>query len=387
MQAGDLIPGWELIHPDDSTTNSIRFESKTVNQIDEFHLKGHQVFIAGVESPTSFINQRTANLIVSTVKSARQVQTTETDEANRMVCYNGYKIPSFGRVVTPIESGGWTLDTASLIVVDDKRANILGRNLLPQIGIQLKQTPAGKSINAISEDTNCSDQKITNYVKTSYPGLCTRIGRARNHMVHTTFLKEFKALQQKGRRIPIHIQEKVEQEVRYLIDQGHIVKLENCSYQQFISPMIITVKKDQSIKLAMDSKQINKMIQKNKYQMPNSDVLLDNVAQSAQQGHNKPGSTLFSTIDLRYAYSQLKLDEVTRQQCNFSIIGVQATGTYQFQTGFYGLTDMPAEFQKAIDLTLNNERDTFAFLDDILIISHGTRDDHIDKLKRIPRKK
>ena len=44
---------------------------------------------------------------------------------------------------------------------------------------------------------------------------------------------------------------------------------------------------------------------------------------------------------------------------------------------------MPAEFQKAIDLTLNNEMDTFAFLDDILIISHGTKEDHMNKLKRI----
>ena len=188
-------------------------------------------------------------------------------------------------------------------------------------------------------------------------------------MVHTTFLQEFKALQEKGRRIAIHIQEKVEREIRFLIDQGHIIKLEKCSDQHFISPIVITVKKDQSIKLAMDSKQINKKIHKNKYQMPNKDVLLDNVAQSAQEGHKKPGSTLFSTFDLSYAYSQLKLSEKTQKQCNFSIIGGQATGTYQFQTGFYGLTDMLAEFQKAIDLTLNNEKDTFAFLDDILIIS------------------
>ena len=98
MQAGDLIPGCELIHPDDSTTTSIRFESKSVNQIDEFDLKGHLVrvrcgyidlvFFADTGSPTSFINQRTANLIVSTVKSAKRIQTTKTDEANRMVCYN-----------------------------------------------------------------------------------------------------------------------------------------------------------------------------------------------------------------------------------------------------------------------------------------------------------
>ena len=51
-----------------------------------------------------------------------------------MVCYNGYKIQSFGRVITPIESGGWTLDTTSLIVVDDKRANILGR-IIPTIRV------------------------------------------------------------------------------------------------------------------------------------------------------------------------------------------------------------------------------------------------------------
>ena len=30
------------------------------------------------------------------------------------------------------------------------------------------------------------------------------------------------------------------------------------------------------------------------------------------------------------------------------------TGTYRFQTGFYGLTDMPAEFQKATDYTIIN---------------------------------
>ena len=65
------------------------------------------------------------------------------------------------------------------------------------------------------------------------------------------------------------------------------------------------------------------------------------------------------------------------------MIAGQANGTHQFQTGFYGLTNMLAEFQKAIDLTLNNEKDTFAFLENILIISHGTKDQHIEKLKRV----
>ena len=47
-------------------------------------------------------------------------------------------------------------------------------------------------------------------------------------MVQTQFLNEFKALQQRGRRVPNHNQEKVENEIRSLIDQGHIIRLEKC---------------------------------------------------------------------------------------------------------------------------------------------------------------
>ena len=41
LQAGNLIPGWEIVHPDDSTTDSIQFESKPVGRMGEADLKGH----------------------------------------------------------------------------------------------------------------------------------------------------------------------------------------------------------------------------------------------------------------------------------------------------------------------------------------------------------
>ena len=97
--------------------------------------------------------------------------------------------------------------------------------------------------------------------------------------MRTQFSKEFEQIQQKGRRIPRHLQEKVEAELNKLIDQKHIIKLEKCSDKQFISPIVITVKEDQTVKLALDCKKIIKYIDKNKYQMPNIDLLLDNIAQ------------------------------------------------------------------------------------------------------------
>ena len=41
------------------------------------------------------------------------------------------------------------------------------------------------------------------------------------------------------------------------------------------------------------------------------------------------------------------------------------TGTYRFQTGFYELTDMPADFQKAMSYTLMGLKNIYCFLDDI----------------------
>ena len=115
--------------------------------------------------------------------------------------------------------------------------------------------------------------------------------------------------------------------------------------------------------------------------MPTIDLLLDNIAQVVKS--DKSNQTLFTTLDLRYAYSQIALNKTTREQGNFSLIGENATGTYQFQTRFYGLTDMPAEFQKAVDLTLTNCDNTYAYLDDILIVTKGTLETHRQNLQTV----
>ena len=129
------------------------------------------------------------------------------------------------------------------------------------------------------------------------------------------------------------------------------------------------MKTDGSIKIALDSKKLNKWVVKNKYQMPNIDELVDQIAQIITS--NKSGKVWFTTVDLAYAYGQLLLAWETAKHYYLSIIGGKATGTYQFQTGFYGLADMPAEFQQALDRTLGNQKGVFAFNDDVLKVSKG----------------
>ena len=331
-------------------------------------------------SPISFLNEKIARRLQQNNKEATFKTIPTGDTARSLACYNHETIVPKGKLIIAIESGGWRVQSAPFIVTVDKKANIIGRNLLPQIGIKLIQEQQKQIVHAIRELEE-SGPAIKQRIKENFTQLCVRIRKSKNHTMKTQFIKEFVPIQQKRRRIPIHLQKRVEGELNKLIDQKHLIKLDKCLDRQLINLIIITVKKDQTVKLALNSKKINKFIHKNKYQMPNFDLLLDNIAQVVKSYKTK--QTLFSKLDLQYAYSQIPLDQKTSKQCNFNLIGGNASGTYQFETGFYGLTEMPAEFKKASDLTLTNCTNTYAYLDDILIVTKGSTELHQQKLKAV----
>ena len=104
------------------------------------------------------------------------------------------------------------------------------------------------------------------------------------------------------------------------------------------SPIVIKVKKDDSIKLALDARPINRQFFKSKYQIPNMVELLDGLSQIVTA--KAAGTLSFTVLDLKYADRQLKLNAETAKQCNFIIVGGRVTGIYGFFTGFYGLIDI-----------------------------------------------
>ena len=83
----------------------------------------------------------------------------------------------------------------------------------------------------------------------------------------THFHEPLKPIQLKGRRVPLHLLDSIKTELNRLIDERHIKKLENCDEDRFISLIVITCKKDKSIKLALDSKFVNKQKYNNKYKI------------------------------------------------------------------------------------------------------------------------
>ena len=117
--------------------------------------------------------------------------------------------------------------------------------------------------------------------------------------------------------------------------------------------------------------------------MQSIDHLMDSVAIHISERKPKQGKYFFSKSDLKYNYSQILLGDNIKKHCNFNILRGKATGTYRFINGFYGLTDMPLTFQKTIDKTLHDINSEFASLNDILIITKGTLDEHEKEIDKI----
>ena len=330
-------------------------------------------------SPVSLLNWATTKQILEGPKNSKFIPVEKLNLSAQFVDYNKRPILILGALKVNLRSADWEVLGAMLLVTERRMRCILGLDLQSKLGIQTTQkaAPTQKSRFDVPlcEQSEGWKQKFYKELK----NLFDRQGESKNYTVYTKFKYPLCPIQEKGRRIPIHIQDKVQTELDKLLSEGHIEKLDKCTSDCFIAPNVITVKKDNSIKLALDAKPINRQLYKNKYQMPNVDELIDGVSQIITA--TSEGSLYFTVLDLKYAYSQIRLIAETAKQCNFNIVGGQATGTYRFLTGFYGLADIPAELQKAMDRTLNQFKNTFCFLDDILIVSKGKATDH-EKLVR-----
>ena len=85
----------------------------------------------------------------------------------------------------------------------------------------------------------------------------------------------------------------------------------------------------------------------------------------------------FSTLDLKYANSQLMLNPESSRHCNFNFDCGKFTGIYRFLAGFYGITDMPAAIQKVMDYKSFGVNNTSCFLDDVIVVSRGSKEDQL----------
>ncbi|WVZ57661.1 hypothetical protein U9M48_008021, partial [Paspalum notatum var. saurae] len=136
-------------------------------------------------------------------------------------------------------------------------------------------------------------------------------------------------------------------------------------------PALFVEKKDQGGKrLFVDYRPLNAVTVKNKCPLPHIDILFDQLA----------GAKVFSKIDLRLGYYQIKIREQDIPKTAFST----RYGLYEYLVMSFGVLHAPAFFMYMMNSVLMNELDKFVvvFIDDILVYSKS-EEEHEEYLRTV----
>ena len=147
-------------------------------------------------------------------------------------------------------------------------------------------------------------------------------------------------------------------QLQELLDKGYI----RPSSSPWGCPALFVKKKDDCLRLCVDYRPLNAVTIKNKYPFPRIDVLFDQLA----------GAKIFSKIDLRSGYHQIKIRPCDIPKTAFST----RYGLYEYLVMSFGLTNAPAYFIYLMNSVFMPELDKFivVFIDDILIYSKNKKE-------------
>ncbi|GJS32166.1 reverse transcriptase domain-containing protein [Tanacetum coccineum] len=167
------------------------------------------------------------------------------------------------------------------------------------------------------------------------------------------------------RLAPAEMKELAEQ-LKELSDKGFI----RPSSSPWGAPILFVKKKDGSFRMCIDYRELNKLTVKNRYPLPRIDDLFDQLQ----------GSSIYSKIDLRSGYHQLRVREEDIPKTAFRT----RYGHYEFRVMPFGLTNAPAVFMDLMNRVCKPYLDKFVivFIDDILIYSRNEKE-HEEHLKTI----
>ena len=155
-------------------------------------------------------------------------------------------------------------------------------------------------------------------------------------------------------------------QIQDLIEKGFI----RPSTSPWGAPVLFVKKKDGSLRLCIDYRQLNKVTVKNKYPLPRIDDLFDQLQ----------GAQCFFKINLRSGYHQLRIREEDIPKTAFRT----RYGHYEFLVMSFGLTNAPAAFMDLMNRVFRPFLDQFVivFIDDILVYSHS-EPEHEEHLKMV----
>ncbi|KAG0420448.1 Retrovirus-related Pol polyprotein from transposon, partial [Dictyocoela roeselum] len=192
------------------------------------------------------------------------------------------------------------------------------------------------------------------------------VGRIPN-VKHSIILTENKIINKPSYRIPPKLKEMTLTHVNQL-EKDNIIRQSN---SEFSSPCFPILKKDGSIRLVIDYRDLNKYTKPVHYIFPKINDIF----------YQLHGMTIFSKIDLKAGYYQIEMESESISYTTFSIENKK----YEWLRMPFGLTNAPKTFQKVMDRLFDEVKFAIPYLDDIIVFSakHGDHSAHLSAVIQI----
>jgi hypothetical protein len=158
----------------------------------------------------------------------------------------------------------------------------------------------------------------------------------------------------------------LKKQIDELSEKGYI----RPSTSPWAAPVLFVEKKDGTRRMCINYRALNEVTIKNKYPLPRIEDLFDRLR----------GASVFSKIDLRLGYHQLRIRPSDIPKMTF----ITKYGLYEFTVMSFGLTNAPSFFMNLMNTVFMDYLDKFVvvFIDDILIYSQ-TEAEHADHLRMV----
>lgn len=140
---------------------------------------------------------------------------------------------------------------------------------------------------------------------------------------------------------------------------------------EYASPIVLVKKRDRSVRVCVDYRNLNKKIVKDRYPLP----LIEDQLDALQV------VKIFSTLDLKNGFFHVPVEENSRNYTAFIV----PDGMYEFLRAPFGLCNSPAIFQKYINTVFKNlirERVVLVYMDDLIVPANDI-ESRINRLEHV----
>lgn len=184
-----------------------------------------------------------------------------------------------------------------------------------------------------------------------------------NLISHDIPLLDETPVTQRYRRVSPSDYEAVKDHINQLLS-AQVIR-ESCS--PYASPIVLVKKKDGSLRMCVDYRQLNAKTRKDAFPLPRIEESLDALT----------GARWFSTMDLASGYNQVEVTEKDRPKTAFCT----PFGLFEWNRMPFGLCNAPGTFQRLMQRIFGDEQglSLLLYLDDIVVFS-STVEQHLQRL-------